>query len=152
MVAALLRMLGLDVRREVRQLATTLILALAGAAALVLTVVIALAVLFVYVEGQLGTLAALGIVGGLSAITAAVLLSLAFLRGQGRGSGRESSSALAMAQSAAARQTSATADAIAAAEHALNTAADKVSRGSRTSAVGTILIAALTGWILGRRL
>jgi hypothetical protein len=141
MLSTLLGFVGIDLKREVRAAVVTIALALAGAFLAILAIAIALRALYLWLELQLGVFPALGILGGVSAVLAVILLFLAF-RGRRR------------AKPAPRRENplNATAAAIAeAGEQAVNEAADAVRNGSRKQMYSTILIAALAGLILGRK-
>lgn len=142
MVTALLRMAGVDLKREARQIVLIVVFALAGAFAAIAALAVGLRALYLWLETQVGELPALGILGGVSVLTAVVMFSLAFLSGRRRPR-RVAPSRLASDPAAAAAV---------ATEQALDSAANAVRMGSRESVLGTILVAALAGWIIGRRL
>lgn len=140
MLSALLGLIGIDLKREVRNVAVTIALAASGAFLAILTIAIALRALYLWLEVQWGTFLALGILGALSAILAAVLFYVAFRSKRAKPPTRRenplSASAAAMAE---------------AGEQAMNEATDAVSKGSRKQMYSTLLIAVLAGLILGRR-
>ena len=80
MVATLLRFVGIDVKRLARETAITIVLAMLGAFAAMLALTFGFAALYLWLELKLGTFAALGILGGTSALLAGVLFAVAFLR------------------------------------------------------------------------
>ena len=75
MVATLLRVVGIDVKRLVRETAITLVLAMLGALAAILALALCFVALYLWLELELGIFAALGILGGTSALLAAVLFA-----------------------------------------------------------------------------
>jgi hypothetical protein len=148
MVATLLRLVGVDLKRLARETAMTIILALLGAFAAMLALALGFVALYLWLELKLGTFAALGILGATSALLAVVLFAIAFRRAP-----RKPRSRTEDAVRAAANPLQAQAAAIArAADEAVNGAADVVRKGSRQQIAGTIVLAALIGWVLGRRL
>jgi hypothetical protein len=147
MVATLLRLMGIDVQRSARETAITIVLAILGAFAAMLALALCFAALYLWLEPKLGTIAALGILGGTSALLSGVLFAIAFLRGS-----RKPRARAADALRAAADPAQASAAAIVqAADEAVNGAADIVRTGSRQQIAGTVAVAALIGWVLGRR-
>ena len=80
MVATLLRLVGIDVKRLARETAITIVLAMLGAFAAMLALTFSFAALYLWLELKLGIFAALGILGGTSALLACVLFAVAFLR------------------------------------------------------------------------
>jgi Putative Actinobacterial Holin-X, holin superfamily III len=147
MVATLLRLVGIDVKRLARQAATTVVLAMLGAFAAMLALAFGCVALYLWLELKLGTFAALGIVGGASALLAVILFAIAFRRASRAPPARAEDAVRAAADSV---EDSAAAIARAA-DEALNAAAGSVRNGSRQQVAGTIAAAALIGWVLGRR-
>ena len=147
MVATLLRLVGIDVKRLARETTITIVLAMLGVFVAMLALTFGVVALYLWLELKLGIFAALGILGGTSALLAGVLFAIAFLRGSRRPRTRTDD-----ALRAAADPVQASAAAIAqAADEAVNGAADIVRNGSRQQIAGTIATAALIGWVLGRR-
>jgi uncharacterized membrane protein YedE/YeeE len=147
MVATLLRLVGIDLKRLARETAITIVLAMLGVFAAMLALALGFVALYLWLELKLGTFAALGILGGTSALLAGVLFSIAFLRAPRKPRARAED-----ALRVAADPVQASAAAIArAADEAVNGAADIVRNGSRQQIAGTIAVAALIGWVLGRR-
>jgi hypothetical protein len=70
MVATLLRLVGIDLKRLARDTAITVVLAMLGALAAMLALALGILALYLWLELNLGTFAALGIVGGTSALLA----------------------------------------------------------------------------------
>jgi hypothetical protein len=148
MVATLLRLAGVDLKRLTREAAITIILAMLGTFMAMLALGLGSVALYLWLELKLGTFAALGILGGVAALLAAVLFAVAFRRGQTKPRSRSDD-----ALRTAADPLQAPAAAIArAADEAVNGAADIARKGSRQQIAGTIALAALIGWALGRRL
>jgi len=147
MIATLLRLVGLDLKCLARKTAITIVLAMLGTFAAMLTFALCFAALYLWLELKLGTFAALGILGGTSALLAGVLFAVAFLRASRKPRARAED-----ALRAAADPVQASTAAIArAADQAVNGAADIVRNGSRQQIAGTVAVAALIGWVLGRR-
>jgi hypothetical protein len=78
MVATLLRLVGINVRRLARETAITIVLAMLGAFTAMLALTFGFVALYLYLclELKLGTIAALGILGGTLALLAGVFSSL----------------------------------------------------------------------------
>jgi hypothetical protein len=147
MVATLLRLVGIDVKRLAREATITLVLAMLGAFAAMLALTFSFVALFLWLELKLGAIAALCIVGGTSALLAGVLFGVAFLRASRKPRARAEG-----ALRAAADKMQVSADAMAqAADEAVSGAADIVRNGTRQQIAGTIAVAALIGCVLGRR-
>ena len=147
MVATLLRVVGIDLKRLARETAITIVLAMLGAFAAMVALALGFVALYLWLELKLGTFAALGILGGTSALLAGVLFAIAFLRAPRKPRARAED-----ALRVAADPVQASAAAIArAADEAMNGAANTVRNGSRQQIAGTIAVAALIGWVLGRR-
>lgn len=148
MVATLLRLVGIDVKRFARETAMTLVLAMLGALAAILASALCFVALYLWLELELGIFAALGILGGTSALLAAVLFAIAFLRGPRKPRAREDD----VLRAAAEPMKASTAAIARTADDVVNGAADIVRSGSRQQIAGTIAAAALIGWVLGRRI
>jgi type VI protein secretion system component VasK len=147
MVATLLRLIGIDVKRLARETAMTIVLAMLGAFAAMLALALCFAALYLWLELKLGAITALGILGGTSALLAGVLFAVAFLPASRKPRAR-AEAALRAAADPAQASTAAIAQA---ADEAVNGAADIVRNGSRQQIAGTVVVAALIGWVLGRR-
>lgn len=148
MVATLLRLVGIDVKRLAREAAITIVLAMLGALVAMLALTFGVIDLYLWLELKLGIFAALGILGGTSALLAGALFAIAFLRGP-----RKPRTHTDDALRAAAGPVQASATAIAqAADEAVNGAANIVRYGSREQIASTIAAAVLIGWVLGRRI
>ena len=140
MLSTLLGLVGVDLKREVRGVVVTAILALAGGFLAIVAIAIGLRALYLWLELLVGVFPALGILGGLAALAAAALLWIAFRSRRPKRPPREKN------------PLNATAEALAeAGEQAMNEATDAVRKGSRKQMYSTILIAALAGLILGRK-
>jgi type VI protein secretion system component VasK len=147
MVATLLQLIGIDVKRLARETTITIVLAMLGAFAAMLALTFSFAALYLWLELKLGTVAALGILGGTSALLACVLFAVAFLPASRKPRARAED-----ALRAAADPVQASTAAIAqAANEAMNGTADIVRNGSRQQIAGTVAVAVLIGWVLGRR-
>jgi len=148
MVAALLRLVGIDLKHLARETAITIVLAILGAFATMVALTLGLAALYFWLELKLGTFAALGILGLTSALVAVALFAIAFLRAPRKPRARTEAAFRAAADPAQAS----TAAIARAADEAVSGAADIVRNGSRQQIVSTIAVAAFIGWLLGRRL
>ena len=143
MLGSVLSLLGINLKRQVRQLVLTVVFALLGAILLLLALGFGIAALYEWLKFQYGTLPALGILGGAWAVMGIVCLCVAFLRP--KGAKRAAAAPVANLQDPAA--------AIAeAAEQAVHSATDLVREGSRKQVFGAVVIAALAGFLIGRRL
>jgi type VI protein secretion system component VasK len=147
MVATLLRLVGIDLKRLARETAITIVLAMLGVFAAMLALACGFAALYFWLELKLGTFAALAIVGGMAALLAVFLFAIVFLRARRKPRARAEDAVRAAADS---MEASAAAMARAA-DEAVNAAADTVRNGSRQQIATTIAVAALIGWVLGRR-
>jgi type VI protein secretion system component VasK len=147
MVATLLRLVGIDLKRLARETAITIVLAMLGVFAAMLALACGFAALYFWLELKLGTFAALGIVGGMAALLAIVLFGIVFLRARRKPRARGEDAVRAAADSMEASG----AVMARAADEAVNAAADTVRNGSRQQVATTIAVAALIGWVLGRR-
>lgn len=143
MIATLLRFAGIDLRRMAREAAVTLALIVFGAFAAILAFAFGFAALYLWLDELLGTFAALGILGGASALLAIVLFAVAFRRAP-RKPGAYAADALRAAPASAATFART-------ADEAVKGAAEIVGNGSRQQIIGTIAVAALIGWVLARR-
>ncbi len=147
MIATLLRFVGIDLKRTAREAAVTLALVVSGAFAAILALAFGFAALFLWLDGLLGTFAALGILGGASALLAVVLIAVAFRRAP-----RKPRAYAEDALQAAAGSAPASAAAFArTADEAVKGITEIVGNGSRQQIIGTIAVAALIGLLLGRR-
>ena len=147
MVATLLRLVGIDLKRLARETTITIVLAMLGTFAAMLALTFSFVALYLWLEPKLGAITALGILGGTSALLAGVLFAVAFLRASRKPRARAEG-----ALRAAADPVQASTAAIAqAADEAVNGAADIVRNGSRQQIAGIVAVAALIGWVLGRR-
>jgi hypothetical protein len=147
MVATLLRLLSIAVKRLAWDTAITILLAMLGAFAAILALTFGFVTLHLWLELELGAITALGILGGTSALLAGVLFAIAFWRGSRKPRVRTEDALGAKADPLKAS----TAAIARAADEAMNGAADIVRSGSRGQVAGTIAVAALIGWVLGRR-
>jgi hypothetical protein len=143
MLGTVLSLVGFNLKRQVRQLALTAVFALLGAILLLLAFGFGIASLHEWLKFRYGTLPALGILGGTWAVLGIVLLCLAFLRP--KGAKRAAAMPAATLQDPAAAIAQAT-------EQAVHSATGLVREGSRKQVFGAIVIAALAGFLIGRRL
>jgi hypothetical protein len=141
MIATLLGVIGIDLKREVRHITVTVVLALVGAVLAILAIAIGLRALYLWLELHYGVFPALGILGGSSALIALVLFGFAFLRRNARPRPRVANPLRASAASL-----------VEAGEQAMENATDTVRHGSRKQVYATILIAVLAGLVLGRKI
>jgi hypothetical protein len=141
MLGTVLSLAGINIKRQVRQLVLTAVFALVGAILIALALGFGIAALYEWLRFHYGTLPALGILGGAWAVLGVVFLCLAFLRPRGA---RRPRAAINLQEPAAA-----IADAT---EQAVHNTAGLVREGSRNQVFGAIVIAALAGFLIGRRL
>jgi hypothetical protein len=143
MLGTVLSLLGIDLKRQVRQTVLTVVFALLGAILLLLALGFGIAALYEWLKLHYGTLPALGILGGTWAVLGIVLLCLAFLRP--KSAKRAAAVPAANLQDPAAAIAQAT-------EQAVHSATGLMREGSRKQVFGAIVIAALAGFLIGRRL
>jgi hypothetical protein len=141
MLGTLLSMAGFDLKRQVRSVAMTAIFASAGVILIVLALAFGIAALYEWLKLYYGTLPALGILGGTWAVLAIVFFCFAFLRPKGR---RRRVAAVNPLREPAAAIVQAT-------EQAVDDATNLVRQGSRKQVFGALIVAVLTGFLIGRR-
>jgi hypothetical protein len=149
----------LRLRRQAIDVGVTLGLLAGGALAALLTLLIGLAALFVAVAERNGPLIALGVVGGVTAIMAALLFALAAARSKTARpalavASRPSAPRLALSTNASAAEVLArdvAARAAATGTGVVEGATDIVRHGSRPAVLGVIALVAVVGVLLGRR-
>jgi hypothetical protein len=133
-----------------------------GALAALLTLLIGLIALFVAVEARNGPLIALGVVGAVTAITAALLLGLAAARSSAKkpplrvAAATDGLAGRPLWPGAAIRGDASAAEAVARRAAATGTgmvegASDVIRHGSRPAMLGLIALVAVAGMLIGRR-
>jgi hypothetical protein len=142
MLASLLGAIGFDLKRQVRHVVMTVVFALIGAILLALAIGFGIAALYEWLKAAYGTLPALGILGTAWAVLGIVFFCLAFLRPSPRPRPLPAATALQDPAAAIAQAT----------EQAVDSATGLIREGSRKQVFGAILVAALAGFIVGRRL
>jgi len=142
MLDTVLSLVGINLKRQVRQLAFTAIFALAGALLIVLALAFAIAALCAWLQLEFGTLPALGILGGAWAVLGILFLCLAFLRPKPRNRPVAATDPLKEPAAAIAQAT----------EEAVHNATGLVRDGSRKQVFGALVIAMMAGFVIGRRL
>jgi hypothetical protein len=147
MVATLLRLVGIDVKRLARETAITIVFAVLGAFAAMLPFTLSFVALYLWLELKLGAITTLGILGGTSALLAGIFFAVAFLPASRKPRARADGALRAVADP----EQASTAAIARAADEAVNGAADIIRNGSRQQIAGTVAVAALIGWVLGRR-
>jgi hypothetical protein len=147
MVATLLRLIGIDVKRLARETAITIVFAVLGAFAAMLALTFSFVALYLWLELKLGAITALGILGGASALLAGIFFAVAFLPASRKPRARADGALRAAADP----EQASTATVAQAADEAVNGAADIIRNGSRQQIAATVAVAALIGWVLGRR-
>jgi hypothetical protein len=130
MFGDLLKILGSYLSGQVRRIALTIILLVSGTVAIVLALGMGFWALYLWLQLELGTFAALGILGGTFALSGLLLLAVAFLREKRRHRRAPRESALV----------------------AMDDVAADVQRKPRQSVIVAILLAMGLGWIVGRRM
>ncbi len=141
MLRVVLGLVGIDLKSKVRQITVTVVFASAGAILIVLALGFGIAALYHWLELKYGTLPGLGILGAAWAVLGIIFLCIAFLRPTGRRRVRP----VTALQDPAAAIAQAT-------EQAVEDATDLVREGTRKQVFGAILIAAVAGFLIGRRL
>jgi hypothetical protein len=132
MLGDLFEFLGAYLRQRVRHMVVTAILLGLGGLLVALALGMGVWALYLWLQIELGTFAALGILGGAFALTGAILLAVAFRR-----SGRTGRVAR---------------DVVPAEREMTQTRVRKrPRRNAREPAIITILITLVVGWIVGRR-
>jgi hypothetical protein len=142
MLGTVLGLLGIDLKRQVRETVMTVLFVLAGAILILLALGFGIAALYEWLKLHYGTLPALGILGGAWAVLGILCFILAFYRPKGR---RRAAVQAVNLQDPAAAIAQAT-------EQAVNNATGVVREGSRKQVFGALLIAAVAGFLIGRRL
>lgn len=140
MIASLLAAIGIDLKREVKNITVTVVFAIVGAFLAILAIAIGLRAIYLWLELHLGVFPALGIMGGACLLIAAALFGYAFMRQDAKPKVRPHNPLRASALSLAE-----------ASEQAINQATGMVRHGSSQQVYSTILIAALAGVLVGRR-
>jgi hypothetical protein len=143
MFASLLAAIGFDLKRQVRHIVVTVALAGVGAVLLMLAAGFGIAALFEWLKHHYGTLPALGILGGAWAVLGMIFLALAFFRPDPQR--RPAAMAATPLQHPAAAIAQAT-------EQAVDSASGLIREGSRKQVFGVLLVTALAGFLIGRRL
>ena len=152
---------GLDfkqqITRQIKHTTQTIVLALAGGLAALVTLGIGLIALYLWLARDYGPFVALGVIGLATGVIALVLLSIAFLRG-GLPTAHSSSSRPALQRAGSpARAAETGLDRLAqraadAGEQVVGTTQSVFEQGSRKSVVGLLVVAGVLGLIVGRRL
>ena len=142
MLGTVLRLVGIDLKRQVRETVMTVVFVLLGAILILLALGFGIAALYEWLKLHYGTLPTLGILGGAWAVLGIVFFVLAFYRPKGR----------KRAAVAAVNLQDPTAAIVQATEQAVNNATGVVREGSRKQMFGALLIAAVAGFLIGRRL
>ena len=143
MLGTVLSLVGIDLKRQVRETTMTAVFALLGAILILVGLGFGIAALYEWLRSLYGTLPALGILGGAWAMLGLVFLILAFYRPKGRK--RAAAAKAVNLQDPAAAIAQAT-------EQAVNNATGVVREGSRKQVFGALVIAAVAGFLIGRRL
>jgi hypothetical protein len=143
MFSSLLGAIGFDLKRQARHIVMTVVFALVGAILIALALGFGIAALYEWLKHQYGTLPALGIMGGAWAGLGIIFLCLAFFRPDPRR--RPAAVAANPLQQPAAAFAQAT-------EQAMDSATGLIREGSRKQVFGVLLVAAMAGFLIGRRL
>jgi len=143
MLGTVLSLVGIDLKRQVRETTMTAVFALLGAILILVGLGFGIAALYEWLRSLYGTLPALGILGGAWAMLGLVFLILAFYRPKRRK--RAAAVKAVNLQDPAAAIAQAT-------EQAVNNATGVVREGSRKQVFGALVIAAVAGFLIGRRL
>lgn len=162
MFGTLLRLAGIDLKAKIRAITLTVGLAVAGAVTAMITAGFAIALLYVWLQHNFGTVEALAIVAGGFALVTIVLFTIAFAR-PGQRSKRVTEPPAAAADNAPDRADAAAKSglgfgtlgvekAMAYGEKVVDDAVGAVENGPRQSRLIALALAGLAGIILGRRL
>jgi hypothetical protein len=139
MLASLIKLgvnlITLDLRRSLRALTVTAVLTLIALAILLVAAGFGLSLLTVWLRQALGTMPALTIVAGGCALAGLSLLAIAFLR-----PGRRRAAPPPQAERSAST------------ERMIDEAIAAMQQGSRASMLAAVVLAVVTGVILGRKL
>ena len=144
MFSSLLGAIGFDLKRQARHIVMTVVFALIGAILIAIALGFGIAALYEWLKHQYGTLPALGILGGAWAVLGVTFLCLAFLR-PGPRQRQPAAVAADPLQNSAAAIAQAT-------EQAMDSATGLIREGSRKQVFGVLLVAAMAGFLIGRRL
>ena len=142
MLGSVLGLVGVDLKRKVRQTVMTTVFAAIGAILILLALGFGIAALYEWLRLQVGTLGALGILGGAWAVLGILFLCLAFLRPKPRNRPVAAMDPLKEPAAAIAQAT----------EEAVHNATGLVRDGSRKQVFGALVIAMMAGFVIGRRL
>jgi hypothetical protein len=146
-----------QVTLQIRHTTQTVVLALAGGLAALLTLGIGLIALYLWLAREYGPFVALGVIGLTTGVAAFILLAMAFLRG-GPSSRSASSPGPALRRTASTSRAVDTSldrltrQAAAAGERVVDTTQGVFEQGSRKTVVGLLIVAGILGLIVGRRL
>ena len=132
MLGDLFQFLGVYLRQRVRHMVVTAILLGLGGLLVALALGMGVWALYLWLQTELGTFAALGILGGAFALTGAILLAVAFRRSGSNGRGTRD---------------------VVPAEREMTQARvrKRPRRNAREPTIITVLITLVVGWIVGRR-
>jgi len=132
MLGDLFQFLGAYLRQRVRHMVVTAILLGLGGLLVALALGMGVWALYLWLQTELGTFAALGILGGAFALTGAILLAVAFRRSGSNGRGTRD---------------------VVPAEREMTQARvrKRPRRNAREPTIITVLITLVVGWIVGRR-
>ena len=132
MLGDLFQFLGTYLRQRVRHMVVTAILLGLGGLLVALALGMGVWALYLWLQTELGTFAALGILGGAFALTGAILLAVAFRRSGSNGRGTRD---------------------VVPAEREMTQARvrKRPRRNAREPTIITVLITLVVGWIVGRR-
>src|SRR5919109_4148097 len=95
MLADLFKILGIYLKRQIRHTVVTVTVLLAGTIAIVIALGMGFSALYLWLQIELGTFAALGILGGAFALIGSVLLAIALLRNRKKRRNRQRSALVA---------------------------------------------------------
>jgi hypothetical protein len=142
MLGVLLSIAKQNLKRQVQHTVMTVVLAAVGGIFICLALGFGIALLYQWLRVKFAVIEALAIMGGGWAVLGIILLLLAFLRSRPRQRRFHGVDPLAQPAMAAAQVT----------EQAIDNAKGIIRDGSRQQVFGAIIIAALAGFLLGRRM
>jgi type VI protein secretion system component VasK len=144
MFAACMSLCKGELKRHIRSMTVTAVLALAAIAVVLVALGFALSLLYVWLQQIYGTMPALAIIAGGCAVLALILLSVAFRR--------KAHWAAPTPHAVPPSDLDAARDAVAASQRTIDESIAAVQQGSRESMLAAISMALVMGIILGRKL
>jgi hypothetical protein len=145
MISGLLRFLGIDLQQQIRSIAATIVLALAGVAMVLVAAGIGVDALYLWLSLEYGVFPALGILGGASVLIGIIFLILAFWPS------RKQHPAVTLAEATHTAKTGAAAMAQTAIQDFSDFSSQAIRRAPRQALLGIALTAVFVSFLAGRR-